>query len=300
MGVGGRIGGIEDGVGENRRREKKSAVVSLMGKTADNHIGVIMVYQHSRRANNAGLAALVLAILGGAGRTQAEGGWLPCATAPAGQWGGVLSAQYEQRKLGGTDATVKRGAFRLGGTPVSWATVWGEAGVAALGIEDAGVKLQGDYGTALGAGVTVVRGRIAFLSLEPFASGQATMFISRLSSDGRDSRGVYSERRSRFEWREVSGVAGLSLVKARWMLSGGVAARALSQTESRNLRVYGIPNPDEFTYKSGLETGLRGTLFRLLPMRFYFSLAAEVYPNSAGATLTVGQWGSPRIKEEGE
>ena len=226
--------------------------------------------------------------------------WLPFSVAPEREWGGLVTGEYETRAIGSDDVTLQRYLFRLGTTPLPFLSLWGEGGVAALSLESGSSSLRGDFGAAFGVGAT-----FAYLGgtnprLIPFVTGRGTDFISRLGDDADLISGVNQSRRSRFEWREGSGFAGLGLRLGRGELYGGAGARYMWQEEQRSLRSHNTVDHYTYTYRSGVRAGVAAGCRYPLPHRLLLRAEAEVYDGMWRVGLGFGQWGMPKSERVGE
>lgn len=222
--------------------------------------------------------------------------WAPYSPAPVGQIGVAVIGEYDWRTIDPDDITVQRALLRMGWAPIKYASIWIEGGVAALSIKSDSLSLKGDFGTAVGAGMTLFGGDFTFAGVTPFISARVTMFISRISDDRTASFGSsvteITERR-RYEWLQGYGLLGLSRPVGSGLLFGGLALRSLSQEEER-LTSYsgGIPSEMTNTYTSGLKPGLTAAV--LIPMkgRFTTCIAMEAYLEGVRISLSFGQWGT--------
>ncbi|NQT34170.1 hypothetical protein HQ587_03185 [bacterium] len=220
--------------------------------------------------------------------------WTPFSPAPSGQIGGAVIGEYDWRTIDPEDITVQRVLLRMGWAPVKFASIWIEGGVAALSIESDSLSLKGDFGTAVGAGMTLSSGDFSFAGVTPFISARATMFISRISDDDRMNEfGSQITERRRYEWLQGYGLIGLSLPVGSGLLFGGLALRGLSQEEERLTNYSGQEVQETNTYTSGLKPGLTAAV--LIPMkgRFTTCIAMEAYLEGMRISLTFGQWGTP-------
>ncbi len=221
--------------------------------------------------------------------------WLPFALAPTGQYGASLNGEYDWREINGDKITVRRMLFRLGGTPTPYSTFWVEGGLASLELETGSRTMEGDYGTAAGAGITLSIPNGFYQGLTPFGSGRITYFNSCLSDDWDVTRLVRQARRSRYEWLEGFGVFGLTYPVRKGMILGGMVLRALSQDESRTTRTNNNdPYKQEYSYDSGLKGGAMAAVGLRFKHRFSAWVSAEYFIQSdARVTVAIGQWGRP-------
>jgi len=236
------------------------------------------------------LAALFPPIVNGG---EGDSPWLPLAIAPTGEWGGLVTGEYEMRAISSDDVTVQRYQFRLGTTPLPFASFWGEGGVAALTLESGSSTLRGDFGAAFGLGASLAYRTSPEQWLIPFVTGRATDFISRLGGEKDILFGVNQARRSRFEWREASGLAGLGWRLGVAELYAGAGARHLWQEEERSLRSHNTVDSFTYTYRSGARVGVAIGCRYPLPNRLLLRAEAEVYDGSWKVGLAFGQWGMP-------
>ena len=218
--------------------------------------------------------------------------WSPYSPAPVGQIGVAVIGEYDWRSIDSDDITVQRTIIRMGWAPVKYTSIWIEGGVAALSIESDSISLKGDFGTAVGAGMTIFGGDFSFAGVTPFISVRATMFISRISDDDRMNEfGILITERRRYEWLQGYGLLGLSRPVGSGLLFGGLALRSLSQEEKRSTSYSGQPFKATNTYTSGLEPGLTAAVLIPMKVRFSTCIAIEAYLEGVRISLSFGQWG---------
>ena len=237
---------------------------------------------------------LIFVVSGPAVAVDGVDTWQPFSTAPAGEWGGLFSGEYEIRTVDdANDVAIRRVLTRLGWTPSSFMALWIEGGVASLEIERDDKHMQGDFGFAGGAGITLSPSNLRFLSLAPFASGRLMMFISKAGGEWSEGSLKHVSLRSRFEWWEGCAQFGISSLIGRNLFFGGLAVRGISQVEDRLTRVNNTPACETYTYSSGLEPGLVAGLYVPLGNRFNAWIVVEGYQEGVRFTVSAGQWGKP-------
>ncbi len=229
------------------------------------------------------------------------GGWLPFSPAPVSEWGGVVCTEYDQCTIGADEIAVRRILLRMGWSPSSFAAFWIEGGLASLHLESENISMQGDFGTAAGVGMTLSAAGFDIFGLSSFISGHGTMFISRLGYDKLSASGLVRSRRSRYEWWEGYGLAGLSWHVSKGIFFLGPSVRALSQEEDRHTHTNTSQYKETNTYQSALQPGITVGYFVPLKLHFNIWIAVEAYNikidesriEGARVTVSVGQWGSP-------
>jgi hypothetical protein len=227
------------------------------------------------------------------GDPPAASGWLPFSPAPEGQWGGAVITEYDQRTIGSDELAVRRILMRLGWSPTGYTALWIEGGVASLYMESSGAKVQGDFGTALGAGISLCWSEARILDLSPFAAGRGTMYISRLGSQRIFGNGLSRSTRSRYEWWETYGVAGLVGDIGGSRLFFGPCCRSLYQQEDRHTRTSNNISwyKEKHTYQSAIQPGFSLGLHLPLKLHFNTYLSGEIYEAGFKVTFSAGQWG---------
>jgi len=221
--------------------------------------------------------------------------WLPFSLAPIGQFGGSITGEYDTRSIGGSDLSVRRFLLRLGWSPSPNISLWAGGGVGNLLLEDASISLQGDYGTAVGAGVTLSTFDLEILGLKPFVSCKGMFLISRMSDDRAPTPTKISSVRRRYQWYEGYGVIGGGLELQSSKLIGGATMRLLNQEEQRHTRNSLNQDVSEniFEYNSGIKPGVILAIQIPLDRRFSLWIAGEGYVDGFNVTLSAGQWGAP-------
>ena len=219
--------------------------------------------------------------------------WLPFSPAPVGQWGGVLSGEYDRRWLGNDLVKTRRFLFRIGNAPARLGALWIECGAATFDMTTGTDELKGDYGLAMGGGWTVTYPRLQLSGFQPFISGRATYLQAFLKYEKVVSN-VTQTTDSRFVWQEASGVIGVfSKLLDKYVIHCGVKLRTLYQDEFRNVRTSNSDDDYQYIYRSGVKPGAEITVLIPLRNRFSISLTAELFLHSQVITLTFGQWGKP-------
>jgi len=221
--------------------------------------------------------------------------WLPFSPAPAEHWGGVVATEYDQRTIGNDDLAVRRILLCMGWSPTGGAALWIEGGVASLYLESGGSKVQGDFGTALGAGMSLCWSNTHILGFSPFVSGRGTMFISRLGSERISAIGLTRSTRSRYEWWEGFGMAGFTGDLGGAWLFFGPCFRSLYQQENRHTRTSNNISwyKEKHTYQSAIQPGFTLALQMPLKLRFNTHISGEIYEEGFRITFSAGQWGLP-------
>ena len=231
---------------------------------------------------------------------KADKKWLPFSPAPVGEFGGIVVSEYGQRTINSDEIEVRRILLRMGWSPTANIALWVEGGVASLHLENGIAKTQGDFGTAVGAGMTLCWSKARIFGLSPFIAGRGSMFISRLGNQRAVSSGLVRSTRSRYEWWEGFGTAGFSGDLGGVWLCFGPCSRILYQKENRltqtsnQLTQASTSRYKEMsTYQSAILPGFTLALQIPLKWRFNTYVAAEIYEEGFKATVSFGQWGRP-------
>lgn len=220
------------------------------------------------------------------------GRWLPFSPSPVGQWGGLLSGEYDRRWLGNDLVKTRRFLFRVGNTPFSFGALWIECGAATFDMTTGPDEFKGDYGLAAGGGWVLTEPHLQLAGIQPFISGRATYFQTFLKYQKVISN-ITQNIDSRFVWQEASGVIGIFRKWKHYTVHGGVKLRALYQDEFRNVKTSNSDDDYQYQYRSGVEPGAEISLFIPLRNRLSIGMTAELFMHSQVITLTFGQWGKP-------
>lgn len=216
--------------------------------------------------------------------------WQAFATAPQGQWGVSISGEYDRRWLGNDLLEVRRYLCRMGATPVSFGTLWIEAGVAAMDMTTGINKFMGIPGLAAGGGCTISKEEFNYKGITPIISARATYFqsfISRTQTVNLGTRNIDS----RFVWQEAFGLIGLTKRMDKLQLYGGLALRALFQDEYREIQLGSSREEFQYVYLSGVKPGVMGVVMIPLRKRFFVWIAGEAFIHAQRVTISFGQWG---------
>ncbi len=249
---------------------------------------------HSWKYKAAALSLTLLFILiAGSLHAVTPNSWLPFASAPAGEYGAVLTGEYDMRDFGGDDVAVRKLMFKIGWTPTKLSAFWIEGGLGSLFLECSGNRMQGDFGTALGAGTSLSLPKIPYIGISLLGTAKASMFVSKLSHDRSLPNDEFESRRSRYEWREVDASFGLARQFGGINFYGGAGALFLKQKEDRHMRSSNGNFKSSFNYDSGVKPGVVGALTFQLRNRLHLLVSASVYDGSRKISIAFGQWGSP-------
>ena len=226
--------------------------------------------------------------------------WLPFAPAPVGEFGGTIVTEFGQRAIDSDTIHVRRVMLRMGWTPTANIALWLEGGLASLYLDNDLAKMQGDFGTSVGAGTTLRWSSARIFGFNPYVSGRGSMFISRLGNEKMVSSGLTRTTRSRFEWWEGFGSVGFSGDLGGAWLYFGACCRVLYQKENRltetsnQLTQTSASRYKEMTtYQSALQPGVAMGLQVPLKWRFNTNMTVEIYEEGFKAGFSIGQWGRP-------
>ena len=222
---------------------------------------------------------------------------LPHAFAPTGEFGGIISGEFDRRTIGGELVYMRRACLIMGYSPTPKLAIWAEGGVASLQLFFGNGQPQGDYGPAFGVGWVWSESSLTWQNLTPFISGRATYLQSKLLHDVQVG-GTLKSRRSRLEWNEGTIYIGLSrqLYKntpKSSLFYGAFAFRQLLQDEYRTTRSGASYQQNRFDYSSGFRPGLELGWQRVLAHRLIVRISGEAYAEGVKLNVTVGQWGAP-------
>lgn len=217
---------------------------------------------------------------------------IPFALAPRGEFGAAVTPEFDRWILDGQTVYLRRAALRMGWTPSSIVTLWGEGGVASLQLFEGSRTLTGAWGPAVGGGWTILWGEPIWKGWTPFVSGRATYLQSKLSDDVYQGSSLQS-RRSRFEWIEYSGIIGTARHWSWGDLQTGISVAMLSQNEFRSSRLGNSITRTQPDYSSGAQPGFALGASINLPHRLTLNLMLESSAMYQKATVAIGQWGAP-------